>query len=70
MHGVVIMPTRSLALKPMLTEMHKVQHVLLAVSILNPANNHFHPFSTMSMLMKSSSSFLKRLCGCTVFQGR
>jgi hypothetical protein len=35
MHDVVIIP-KSLAWKPMLTEMHKVQHVLFAASELNP----------------------------------
>ena len=43
MQDVVIMP-RSLALKPMLTEIHKVQRVLFAASKLNPVDNHFHPF--------------------------
>ena len=44
MHDVVISMPKSLALKPMLTEMHKVQRVLFAASKLNPVDNHFHLF--------------------------
>jgi hypothetical protein len=38
---VVIMP---IALQPLLADVHKVQHVLFAVTKLNKVNNHFHPF--------------------------
>ena len=39
----VIMP-RSIALKPLLTEVHKVQRVLFAASKLTEPGNHFHHF--------------------------
>ena len=42
-HDTVIMP-RSIAVKPLLTDMHKVQRVLFATSKLTGPENHFHHF--------------------------
>jgi hypothetical protein len=43
LNDVVITP-RTIALQPLLPDMHKVQRVLFAVTKLNQVNNHFHPF--------------------------
>ena len=61
---VIIMPT-TIALQPLLTDVHKVQCVLFAVTKLDQVFT-----SVFIMLMKNGSSFLRRPCGCTVFQGR
>jgi hypothetical protein len=71
-NDVVIM-SKTIALQPLRTDVYnKVQHVLFAVTKLNQVNDHhFHPFLTVLMWMKKSgSSFLKRPCGCSVFQVR
>ena len=42
-HDTVIMP-RSIAVKPLLTDVHKVQRVLFVTSKLTGPENHFHHF--------------------------
>ena len=41
--NTVIIP-KSIAVKPLLSEMHKVQRVMFATSKLLEPNNHFHHF--------------------------
>lgn len=47
--NMVIMP-KSIAVKPLLTEMHKVQRVMFATSKLSEPNDHFHHFFEPSRL--------------------
>jgi hypothetical protein len=42
-NDVAIMPI-TIALQPLLTDMHKVQRLLFALTKLNQVDNHFHPF--------------------------